>query len=146
MKRKIALFTILILILGLCACGTKETSDETSNKPSTNQESNESSNEKLETIFEQFENELTAHEYTYEKVTMAAEMIGAKRGIKYKFADDVAAELYEFDESSEAYTNAQKSNSITLEDIGSFEATVKCGYALISDDQTIIDIFESIVK
>lgn len=52
---------------------------------------------------------------TFEKVEMAASMVGAVSGVKFKTSDG-AIELYKFDVNSPAYNLAVETNTITLSD------------------------------
>lgn len=82
--------------------------------------------------FAQFENALTASGANFEKITMAAEMVGAVEGVKYTSAD-WQIELYRFDENSDAYKAAYASGTLTLDGFGSFPARVSGGMALVVD-------------
>lgn len=99
------------------------------------------------TVFEQYEAGLDAQGISYEKVQMAAEIVGADQGMKYKIGDG-AVELYIFDESGEAYAKAFEKQALTMEGFGDFQATVENGMAVIVSDleaETYLDIFRSIV-
>lgn len=127
--KKLALLVLFAVVLTLCACS----------RPAT--ETNETS---PATAFEKFEKALDGKNITYEKVRMAAEMIGAKEGYKYKTGSG-NIEMYEYDKTSSAYQTAEAEQKITS-DYGSYDAIVMNGYALMSDDQSIIDLFKEAVK
>ena len=127
--KKLALLVLFAVVLTLCACSRPATKiNETS--PAT--------------AFEKFEKALDGKNITYEKVRMAAEMIGAKEGYKYKTGSG-NIEMYEYDKTSSAYQTAEAEQKITS-DYGSYDATVLNGFALVSDDQSVIDLFKEAVK
>ena len=97
------------------------------------------------TVFEQFENALIDKNLEYEKVTMAADLVGAEQGIKYKLQDE-NVEIYRFDPTSDAYLKAKETQSLQLDGFGAFEATVLNGYAINSDNLELINIFKDIVS
>lgn len=91
--------------------------------------------------------EAIAEKYTIiEKVTMGAEMIGAVEGKKFIIADDNAAEVYLFDESSDAYKKAKDTGKLTLEGFGQFDIIMNGLYGILPDNanEDVIAIFKSI--
>ena len=124
MKQKliVALFSVC-LILAFSACTTQTSQSE------------------VLTVFEQFENSLDDSNVIYEKVTMAAELVGALQGIKYE-TDKGIAEIYIFDMSSDSYKNAVENQALELDGFGPFEAVVKNGMALLLSDDADNDFFE----
>ena len=97
------------------------------------------------TVFEQFENALIEKNLTFEKVTMAADLVGAEQGIKYKLQNE-NVELYRFDTSSDSYVVAEETQSLKMDGFGSFDATVIDGYAMLSDNLEFINIFKGIMN
>lgn len=91
--------------------------------------------------------EAIAEKYTIiEKVTMAAEMVGAIEGKKFVISDDNAAEIYLFDESSDAYKKAKETGKLTLEGFGQFDIIMNGLYGILPDNanEDVIAIFKSI--
>lgn len=98
------------------------------------------------TIFEQYEAALEAQGISFEKVQMAAEIVGAAEGAKYKI-DGGAVELYCFDVDGEAYKTAEDKQALTMQGFGDFPATVENGMALIVSDlesEPYLEIFRSL--
>lgn len=148
LKRGMALAVATVLCIGLTACGqgngaVSSTGDQSmmSNEVSTSATVSEPKEEK--NIFQQFGDALEERGVAFEKVQMAAEMIGAERGVKYEIGDG-AAELYRFDPESEAYQNAEENQAVTLEGFGGVEAVVKNGKALVITDLDNEDIYVEI--
>ena len=143
----------MILCVGLTACGqgngavssTRDQSTE-SKEPSTSVTASEPKKEER-TIFQQFADALEDRGIGFEKVQMAAEMIGAEQGVKYKIGDG-AVELYRFDPESEAYQNAKENQAVTMEGFGGVEAVVKDGRALmitgLDNEDMYMEIFDTL--
>lgn len=97
--------------------------------------------------FAAFESGLDSLGITYERVTMAAEYIGAKTGYKYK-ADGCNVELYQFDPDSDAYKQAVSDNAVTLDGFGTIPAYVHDGLAMLCTDgdlpQSVLDVFNAL--
>lgn len=93
--------------------------------------------------FEKFEKILTDNGLTISETTdMAADLLGAKQGKKYK-TDGGDFELYKFNTSSDAYKKAESDGVVTLEGFGDFNVTVKDGFALVANDnEKITDAFK----
>lgn len=93
--------------------------------------------------FEKFEKILTDNGLTISETTnMAADLLGAKQGKKYK-TDGGDFELYKFDTSSDEYKKAESDGVVTLEGFGDFNVTVKDGFALVANDnKKIIEAFK----
>lgn len=138
MKKYMVVLITIVVILSCVSCTSSKPKDD---KGTSNVVTDERNNL---TVFESFEKVLNDKGLTYEKVTMAAEMVGAQQGIKYKMGDS-KVEIYRFDTSTNVYKDAEESQSLQLDGIGSFEAVVKNGYAILSDDQEMIDAFLKIV-
>lgn len=139
MKRILALVLSLIVVVSLFGCTSGEKNMSTDDS---------TIGDVKETVFEQFESRLTKEGIRYEKVSMAADLIGAKEGAKYKIGEG-SVELYLFDESSDAYVNAEKKQAVTLEDFGDIDAMVADGMALMVsglDAQLYNEIFKSVIK
>ena len=97
--------------------------------------------------FAAFESGLDSLGITYERVTMAAEYIGAKTGYKYK-TDGCNVELYQFDPDSDAYKQAVSDNAVTLDGFGTIPAYVHDGLAMLCTDgdlpQSVLDVFNAL--
>lgn len=136
MKRILLVLLTIIIILGLAGC--------TGGAGATNMEKTD--NQKL-TAFEQFEKGLKDNNLTYEKVIMAADMVGAVEGYKYKF-ESGKAEVYRFDKDSKALKDASENKSLRLEGFGSFPAEINGNFVLLVDDRinndSIMKIFKEI--
>lgn len=98
--------------------------------------------------FDQFKSALTEAGYEFEEVTMAANLVGATKGVKYKFADGSSVELYQFDTTSEAYKKAETNKELAIEGIGTIAVEVKDGFALYTakatDASLVLKIFNSL--
>ncbi len=139
--KKVILIVFIILTMLLCSCLAQETDKENGTEKDqdiTTEEQTQS------TVYESFEKELNNRGFEFETVAMAAQMVGAKSGIKYIFGDE-KVELYEFDIESDAYKEALAEQSLKS-DFGDFPAAVKGGFAVISDNEEILEIFNSIIK
>ena len=97
--------------------------------------------------FASFESGLDSLGITYERVTMAAEYIGAKTGYKYK-TDGCNVELYQFDPDSDAYKQAAADNAVTMDGFGTIPAYVHDGLAMLCTDgdlpQSVLDVFNAL--
>ncbi len=153
MKRAAALLlTCAALCAALTGCGSQQGQEDKQeqNVTSSVQEEPEQTPsgepESAGTVFEQYEAGLEAQGIFFEKVQMAAEIVGAAEGAKYKIGDG-AVELYLFDEEAEAYTAAEEKQALTLEGFGDFPATVENGMALMVSDLeegAYLEIFRSL--
>lgn len=148
-----------IMCIALTACGTQGEQEETEQSQSaapveTEQEPVETSEAVQEekedmqqqTVFEQYETALEEKGESFERVQMAAEIVGAREGVKYKIGNG-AVELYLFDEENEAYQRAYENQALTMEGFGDFPATVENGMAIIVSDleeERYIEIFQSL--
>ena len=93
-----------------------------------------------------FESGLDSLGISYERVTMAAEYIGARTGYKYK-TGDYNIELYQFDPDSDAYQQAVADNAVYMDGFGTMPAYIHDGLALLADDgmpQSVVDLFNSL--
>ena len=129
MKKLLILVLIITTIFTMISCTQNSSTDNTGSK---------------ETVFEKFEKSLSDKGYTFEKVKMASELVGAKEGVKYK-TDKGNIELYEFDRTTESYKQAVTEQKLVSQ-YGSFSATVENGYALLCENAEIIELFIEIVK
>lgn len=139
MKKILVMLIAVVLVFALFGCAGVTTPADTTQSTTEVQQ---------ETVFDQFEKELVKANINYEKVTMAADLVGAAQGVKYKI-DNGAVELYLFDEASDAYKSAEAKQAISLDGFGDMRAKVDNGMALLVSDldaKTYEDIFESIVK
>lgn len=97
--------------------------------------------------FETFQAALDEAGYTYEVVTMGAELVGAAAGEKYKF-DFGTVELYQFDEGSAALEQAVADGGLTLEGIGvlpcEFNGNLAALINVTENSDTILNIFQSL--
>lgn len=96
--------------------------------------------------FSAFESGLDSLGITYERVTMAAEYIGARTGYKYK-TGEYNIELYQFDPDSDAYQQAVADNAVYMDGFGTMPAYIHDGLALLAADgmpQSVVDLFNSL--
>lgn len=97
--------------------------------------------------FAAFESGLDSLGIAYERVTMAAEYIGAKTGYKYK-TDGCNVELYQFDPDSDAYKQTVSDNAVTMDGFGMIPAYVHDGLAMLCTDgdlpQSVLDVFNAL--
>lgn len=147
--RVIMALLMVLSILMLCACDstTPSTGDQSGSESSSVTKDDDTSKDTsvTRTVFEQFEDALEDKNITFQKVTMGAELVGAEQGVKYKLQNE-NVEIYRFDTSSDAYVEAENTQSLKMEGFGAFEATVVNGYAIVSDNAELINIFTSIVS
>ena len=112
--KKFLVSASVLLCFSLSACGSTTSGQPASSAPSPSESPapsavqqsaapSPSADPSVEstTPFEQFRSSLDDAGYTYEVTTMAAELVGASSGEKYKF-DFGTVELYQFDEDSDA--------------------------------------------
>ena len=97
--------------------------------------------------FAAFESGLDSLCITYERVTVAAEYIGAKTGYTYK-TDGCNIELYQFDPDSDAYKQSVSDNAVTLDGFGTIPAYVHDGLAMLCTDgdlpQSVLAVFNAL--
>lgn len=119
----ICLFS-LVLCFSLAGCNMEN------NKKS---EDNININENEKITLNNLEEKIKNLGISLEKVETVYAMVGAKDGYKLQ-SGDAHIEVYQFDESSEAYKNAQKNQQLLIESMNySFDAKVQNGYAYIID-------------
>lgn len=130
MKRMIVVVLSLLL---LTACGQADPApadNSGTDAPSV------SAPEETSTPFDRFEAGLNDAGYTYETVPMAAELVGAHMGVKYKF-DFGTVELYQFEDGSDALAKATQDGGLTLEGFG----VVRC--ELNGDLAAVVSVTEN---
>lgn len=97
--------------------------------------------------FDTFKAALDDSGYSYEVITMGAELVGASRGEKYKF-DFGTIELYQFDDNSDALSKAVEDGGLTLEGFGVFPCEFNGSLAAIIDvsenADSLLDLFNSL--
>lgn len=96
--------------------------------------------------FSAFESGLDSLGISYQRVTMAAEYIGARTGYKYK-TGEYNIELYQFDPDSDAYQQAVADNAVYMDGFGTMPAYIHDGLALLAVDgmpQSVVDLFSSL--
>lgn len=96
--------------------------------------------------FSAFESGLDSLGISYQRVTMAAEYIGASTGYKYK-TGEYNIELYQFDPDSDAYQQAVADNAVYMDGFGTMPAYIHDGLALLAVDgmpQSVVDLFNSL--
>lgn len=147
MKKAVSILLVLLLVFTV-ACGKEEIKDsiKESVKGAPETEISKSVEEAPKSVFEQFKMALDAKGVEYEVVPMAAEMVGAKQGEKYKI-ENGGIELYKFDKESEAYKEAYENQALALEGFGAISATVDNGLAILFNDldkASYIDIFNGL--
>lgn len=101
----------------------------------------------VKTPFEDFEAGLTDAGYKFETVIMAAELVGAKTGMKYKL-DFGSAELYQFESGSDALKKAVEDGGLNLEGFGTFPCHFNGDLAVIIDvtenEDSLLDLFNEL--
>lgn len=140
----VVVLALCMLVLTGCDSTTPPSENPSGQESSTESGSNDNKGSTKLTVFEQFEESLDKKNITFQKVTMGAELVGAEQGIKYKLQGE-NVEIYRFDTSSDAYLEAKRTQSLKMEGFGAFEATVVNGYAIVSDNLELINIFKDIV-
>lgn len=165
MKKIIYIMACIVIVLVLAACGAQQTpavqdtqaqTEQTKESTALTPESAQGETAELEkqpeqtalarTAFEQYEAALDGKGISFEKVQMAAEIVGAAEGAKYE-VDGGAVELYIFDADGEAYKTAEDKQALTMQGYGDFPATVENGMALIVSDvesEPYLEIFRSL--
>lgn len=154
-KLSILLVVVMVMSLFLTACGEKapeptqqvNTGDVTQNVVNSPDPTEEVTPAETSTPFDTFKGELSKSGFTYETVTMGAELVGAVKGEKYKF-DFGSVELYEFEDGSEALSAAKENVGLTLEGFGTFPCEFNGNLAMLIDvtenEDTIKDIFNGL--
>lgn len=150
MKKVISLVLALSLLVALVACGSTSTSSQDGTgapQPSAAETDTvvepSASSEDTQTPFERFEEALSSTGYEYEAVVMAAELVGAHAGMKYKF-DFGTVELYQFEEGSDTLSKAVEDGGITLEGFGVFPCEFNGNLAAVFDVTENEDILLSL--
>ena len=161
MKMKKHLVSVSVLLcVALSACSSTASTDPAATTPlpsdspvpeiveqSASPSASVEPSAELTTPFEQFRSSLDDAGYTYEVTTMAAELVGASSGEKYKF-DFGTVELYQFDEGSESLAQVEADGGVTLEGFGVFSCELNGNLAAVInvtehyDD--ILSIFNSL--
>lgn len=122
------------------AAPSQQQTVEMSQSPSTEEPEN---NDISADGFQQFKEGLGGAGYTYETVTMAADLIGAERGEKYKF-DFGKVELYRFADGAEPLATGE----VVLDGFGALPIYVNGNYGAIIDvtenEDAIKEIFNSL--
>lgn len=124
-------------------------SEKTEDRSNESKEASEASTGDIDKsdVFLKFESGLDSLGLQYEIVTMAAELVAAKTGKKYKL-ESGQIELYVFDEQGEAYKALKDSGEISLEGFGGFPAEVNGRFALliegIEDVEEILNLFNNL--
>lgn len=129
MKKGFSLLLVAVLLLGTIGCSSKDDGKKEGNgdTPTKEEVKKELSFDTIKKAFQDNGYEIS------EETEMAASMIGAKNGIKYK-TDKGSLEFYEFDKTSEAYKKAESDGLITLEGFGDFEIAVNNGFAMMKTE------------
>ncbi|NBI68227.1 hypothetical protein D1646_15740 [Pseudoflavonifractor sp. 60] len=153
MKHRIISFALAgVMCLSMAACKGEEKSSPSNSIPSDSSASSSQAQSSSiapeskggETPFERFAAELDDANYSYESVVMAAELVGAKIGMKYKF-DFGKVELYQFEDGSEALSKAINDNGLTMEGFGVFPCQFNGNLALLIDvtenEDNLLSIF-----
>ena len=157
MKKFFVVILALLLISGLFACN--QAPAEHAEVPQTPAEQKTETPDpapatepepipETKTVFERFEDALTAKGLSFEKSIMAAQLVGAEAGAKYKIGSGTV-ELYSFDRTSEAYKAAESKQAVTLDGFGDFPAKVVGGYAMLVDGldaDTYNDVFVVVIE
>ena len=154
MKKVLLALLVACVVIGMVGCSPGD--NETLNK-APEQSVSETPRETTPTppiveknVFVQIEEKLQRSGIKFEKVTMAAEMVGAEAGVKFK-TDTGKIEIYRFAKDSEALSQALKNQEVAVEGFGALPAEVFGQYAMISDmsgeEKTVVeDIVYKILK
>ncbi len=155
----------MLLALLLSACGAQPTPNEgASIAPATPAESARGQSDTVsepsapaadqtepkpvkETPFDKFQQGLDGAGYAYETVPMAAELVGAVSGVKYKL-DFGNVELYQFEDGSESLASAVENSGLSLEGFGVLPCDFNGNLAALIDvtenKDAILDLFNSL--
>lgn len=156
-KKTFMLVLALTAMLCLTSCGGNSESGKGSADNQSNANQNQVSSQpeptpdsqdsESKTPFETFEESLDNSGYSYEKTVMAAEMVGAKAGIKYTF-DFGKVELYEFEENSDELSDAVSNGGLTLEGFGVFPCEFNGNLAALievtENQEALLSLFNSL--
>ena len=126
MKKFLIILLLLIVSITLAGCEEEKNSINDINNGNTTVE------ESTYTLSD-FENDVKAKVNDIEKSEVYFQLIGAVDGFKLHSGDS-RLEIYKYDKNSSDYKLAEQHQQITMQDFGSFDATVKNGYALIIDE------------
>lgn len=153
--KKVLLPLLLVVLIVLSACSNPAPSptgdsslpaSPTSNAP-TSLSPESAGDAQSATAFERFENSLDDAGYSYETTTMAANLVGAHIGTKYKF-DFGKVELYQLDENSEALSKAVEDGGLYMEGFGVFPCEFNGNLAMLIDvtenEDALLDLFNSL--
>lgn len=142
--KKIITLALSLLLLLLTACG-QTAAPAQSDAP--DQADTPPTQEETGTPFDRFEASLDDAGYTYETVTMAAELVGARIGVKYKF-DFGTVELYQFEDGSDALAQATEDGGLTLEGFGvvrcDFNGSLAAVFDVTENSDTLHALFEAL--
>lgn len=141
MKKGLPLLLAAVLLFGATGCSSKDDGKKEGNADTPTKEET-----KKELSFNTIKKAFEDDGYTIsEETEMAASMIGAKNGIKYK-TDKGSLEFYEFDKTSEAYKKAETDGIITLEGFGDFEIVVNNGFAMMKTEynEEAVKLFQAL--
>lgn len=141
MKKGLSLLLAAVLLFGIAGCSSKDDGKKEGNTDTPTKEET-----KKELSFDTIKKAYEDNGYTIsEETEMAASMIGAKSGIKYK-TDKGSLEFYEFDKTSDAYKKAESEGIITLEGFGDFEIVVNNGFAIMKTEynEEAVKLFQSL--
>lgn len=141
MKTRISAFLLATaLAVALTGCGTEAPSN--AETPPAQQDEVQPTETAPTNVFESFAAALDNAGYDYEVIPMAAELVGAERGEKYKFSFG-SVELYRFADRSEELSAGE----VELEGFGAFPIEVNGNYGLLvsleENEAEIIALFEA---
>lgn len=152
-KRIITCLLALVTVLVITSCGNKTATQEpkqNAGEPIANETIQETENTESTTNnetkdgFAKFEEELAEKAIAYEKINMAADMIGAVEGYAYKIGES-KVELYRFDTESDAYKNAESSGKVVLEFFNTeIDILLNGEFGIINGTPETIEIFKNI--
>lgn len=156
MKRTLSLLLALVMILSLAACSSSNPAPASptpapvsdapvADAPVTTPDADTPA--PATTPFEEFNALLDDAGYSYETVTMGAELVGAKAGEKYKF-DFGSFELYQYEDGSETLAQAVQDGGVTLEGFGVmpcvFNGNLVAFVNLTENEDAILSLFNSL--
>lgn len=161
------IFNILMLVITLClnlaACANSSNNEETTQPPFVIEgggiigedaefDFNQSTEEYIEddSTYLEIKEGLDNLGMKYTEMPVTADLIGAKKAVRYTFDDNTLIEIYKFDENSEAFKKVKENKEVTIEGAGSAPVDeVSANLALyiegdIKNKKEIIDLFKSI--
>ena len=143
--KKTTVLALSLLLLLLTACG--QTAAPASSDTPNQADVPPVQEEEAGTPFDRLVASLDDAGYGYETVTMAAKLVGAHIGVKYKF-DFGTVELYQFEDDSDALAQATKDGGLMLEGFGvvrcDFNGSLAAIFDVTENGDTLHTLFEAL--